>query len=473
MTQGPRIVSDGFLAPEELRDRRVLVLGLGLSGMAVARALTASGASVFASDARKELAGDPGIIALAESGVEVETGSHRKAAKKLASVDLVVPSPGISPRAEVLSQAYAEGVPILSEVELAHRFARAPIVAVTGTNGKTTTCRLITAMLEASGLDPIVCGNIGHPFITAAIEHPSPGAFVVEVSSFQLNFCYGFHPRVSVITNIAADHLDWHGSMEGYRLAKSRIAIRQTANDWFIYPSSQPDLEELAPAGPRRVQFSPSAMQAGDSIWVDSGQALARVGSAIVTPVGPMDHLAALGLPFVEDGLAAAAAALAMKASPEAIAGVMSRFDPDLHRIRTIAKIAGIRFVDDSKATNPHATVAALRGFASVVLIAGGRNKGLDLSELALETKRLRSIVAIGEAASEIADVFFNSSVPVQRAGTMAEAVKKGFEAASSGDVVLLSPACSSYDQFANYAERGEEFSEACIALAESQGGLP
>lgn len=465
-----RVASDGILQPGDLHDRRVLVLGLGVSGRAVASALLTSGAKVLASDAHAPAGAHPELAGLKERGLQVEAGGHKRASRWLAETDLVVPSPGISPRSGILAEAIAEGVPVLAEIELASRFARAPVIAVTGTNGKTTTCRMIGAMLNGDGRDAVVCGNIGRPFISAAIEHPSADAFVVEVSSFQLTFCYAFHPQVAVVTNFAPDHLDWHGSMDAYRVAKSRIAARQTRNDWFVYPADQPDLSTLAPApGPRRAAFSMQVLRSGDGVWLDRDEINARMASGVVEHVGKVNELARFGLPIVQDALAATAAALAFGVAPESVAEALSSFRPDHHRIEPIGALEGVDFVDDSKATNPHASLAALRNFSRVILIAGGRNKGLDLSALRAEVGRLCGVVAIGEAADQVAKAFRDANVQVQTAKDMDDAVHRAFAMAGPGDVVLLSPACSSFDQFESYAQRGDKFREAYDRLRDER----
>ncbi|HVL80992.1 MAG TPA: UDP-N-acetylmuramoyl-L-alanine--D-glutamate ligase [Actinomycetota bacterium] len=457
----------------ELKDSRVLVLGLGRSGLAVAEALLEAGALVRASDSRPDLDADPRVHELRARGAEIELGGHARAGDWIDASDLVVPSPGISPSSDLLVRASEAGVPVISEIELAFRSVSAPVVAVTGTNGKTTTCRMIGAILSAEGREAVVCGNIGRPFVTAALEHPFADAFVVEVSSFQLYFCESFHPVVSVITNIAPDHLDWHGSLAAYREAKGRIAARQTPDDWFVHPAAQPDLAELAPpSGPRRIAFAREPVRGGDAVWTDGPAMYARIGSDDVDEIGPLGPLADLGAPFVEDGLAAAAASIAYGVPSPVVGEALRSFTPDRHRVETVARYRDVLYVDDSKATNPHAAAAAIRSFNRVVLIAGGRNKGLDLSELTREAGRLAGVVAIGEAGPEVEAAFRATSVPVLKAASMEEAVELASSMAGPGDAILLSPACSSYDRYRDYAERGEAFQEAVRRFTEGAGGV-
>jgi UDP-N-acetylmuramoylalanine--D-glutamate ligase len=466
-------VSDGFLSRDELRGRRVLVIGLGISGRAVARALVDAGAVVFASDSEAESASHPEVEALRERGVEVETGAHKKANRWLSQVEMAVPSPGITPRSGIVAHAIAEGVPVLSEIELAFRFTNRPVIAVTGTNGKTTTCRLIGAALAEDGRRVVVCGNIGRPFISAAIDSPDAQLFVVEVSSFQLTFCYAFHPHVAVVTNLAPDHLDWHGSMEAYRVAKGRIASRQTRKDWYVYPAAQPELADLpSTPGPRAIPFSVGVLRSGDGVWLDSQGIASRIASDVVVHVGGAENLARFGRPLVEDGLAATAACLALDAQPESLQRAFESFLPDHHRLEPLGELDSVTFVDDSKATNPHATVAGLRCFDRIVLIAGGHNKGLDLAPLRTEERRLLGVVALGEAAADVQSAFRGSDTPVRSVKTMEQAVDAAFAMAEPGSVVLLSPACASFDQFQDYAARGAAFKQAFEELARRKGRM-
>lgn len=462
-------MSESHSAPDsvirsELAGKRVLVLGLATTGRAVARVLAQSGSVVQASDLRELPAQE--VQELRGAGIEVESGGHKQATRWLTNVDMVIPSPGITPRSGVVAHAIEEGVPVLSEIELASRFVRAPIIAVTGTNGKTTTSRMIGDILIADARRSVTCGNIGVPFISSAMENPEADVFVVEVSSSQLTFCYSFHPLVAVITNFAPDHLDWHGSMEGYRVAKSRISSRQTRSDWFVYPADQPELAALAPQpGPRLVPFSMAVIPSGNGVWLDRAGVASRLTSDMVVHVGDVQRLSALGRPFVQDALAATGACLAFGALPEAVGSVLATFTPDHHRIELVHELDGVRFIDDSKATNPHATLAALRGMDHVILIAGGRNKGLDLSALRAEHRRLRGLVGLGEAAGDVIAAFAGLPLETTRAETMAEAVGKAFAMAEPGDVVLLSPACASFDLFEDYARRGEAFAAAAGEL--------
>jgi UDP-N-acetylmuramoylalanine--D-glutamate ligase len=438
----------------------VLVLGLAITGREVARILAERGASVLASDA--------GDVTAEIDGVDVETGGHVRAREELDAFDFVFASPGISPLRGFLADVIERGVPVISELELGARLTTAPVVAVTGTNGKTTVCRLAERMGREAGLDVFACGNLETKFITAAHEHPDADAFVVEASSFSLFFCDSFHPRVAIVTNVAPDHLDWHGTFEHYRDAKAKIASRQRRGELYLYPASQPELGSFAPDdGPERLPFGAEPTP-GDAAFVDDDDIVVRRGRDELRAPGA-SSLTSRGPHFGADAAAAAAAMSTLGVGADAISRAMRGFTFDSHRLEPAGVRDGVRAVDDSVATNTHATLAALRTFdAPVVLIAGGRNKGIDLGPLADESRRLRSVVAIGEAAPEVARVFEGavgmdgSPVFVGIASSMREAVAMSVDRARPGDVVLLSPACASHDMFTNYAERGRAFRDAC-----------
>jgi UDP-N-acetylmuramoylalanine--D-glutamate ligase len=441
----------------DLTGRRVLVLGLGITGREVARILAERGASVFASDS--------GDAAADIDGVEIETGGHVRAEGELGSADFVFASPGISPLRGFLAEVIALGVPVISELELGVRITDAPVVAVTGTNGKTTVSRLAERIGREAGLEVYACGNLETKFITAADEHPNADVFVVEASSFSLAFCETFHPRVAIITNIAPDHLDWHGTFEHYRDSKAKITARQRHGELFLFPSSQPELADLAPAGgPKRVPFAGGRMT-GEGAWAQGDGVGVRLGDLVLDASGA-SRLTARGSHFGADAAAAAAAMAFLGVTAGAIEGALRGFTFDSHRIEPVGERDGVRAVDDSVATNTHATLAALRSFDEpIVLIAGGRNKGIDLGPLRTAAGALRSVVAIGEAAADVARVFEGTGVFVSNATSMREAVAVALDAAKPGDVILLSPACASHDMFTDYAERGRAFRAACEEL--------
>jgi UDP-N-acetylmuramoylalanine--D-glutamate ligase len=306
----------------------------------------------------------------------------------------------------------------------------------------------------------VAAGNIGRPLLDAVYDDVD--VVVAEVSSFQLRFTDTFRPRVAVLLNVAEDHLDWHPCFADYVAAKARIFANQAADDLLVFNADDEAVAAVAGTAPARsVGFSLRPETAG--AWrVEAGSLVRPEGTAFLA----VDALARAGPPDIANALAAAATAFDLGASDAAVAGVLGSFAGLPHRVTPVGQSGGVTFVDDSKATNPHAALAALAGFDSVVLVAGGRNKGLDLGVLRREAGRIRAVVAIGEAADEVAGCFAGIR-PVRRAGSMAEAVRVGAELAQPGDTVLLSPACASFDWYSGYAARGDDFAREVTALLE------
>lgn len=440
--------------------RRFLVVGLGVAGAAVARALVAEGARVRVSEAREAV---PGADELAALGVDVRLGGH--APEHLEDVDVVVPSPGVPEHAPVLRWALERGLPIWSELDVGAHLCRVPYVAITGTNGKSTTTELVASMLAAAGLDAVACGNIGHPFAAAARE--GHDALAVEASSFQLRFHHALRPRVSVLLNLAADHLDWHGTPEAYAAAKARIFALQGPDDVHVGNADDASAALSREAPCRVVWFRTGPPEPGE-VGLEDGAVIARVGADRVELGRPVGASAG----FLADCAAAAAAALAFGIEPSAVAEGIARMRPLPHRGEEVARVDGVRFVDDSKATNVHAALHAIRGKRDVVLIAGGMAKGVDLSPLAEAASSLAGLVAIGEAAPELV-ALFEGRVPVQVAGSIEDAVRAAHAMAPEGGTVLLAPACASWDMFRDYRERGDRFAAAARALQEAAGARP
>ena len=429
-----------------------LVVGLATSGLAVVDALLVDGAPVRAVDVRPDL---PEADVLRRRGADVRLGAHD--ASQLDGVDLVVTSPGVAERTPILAWALERRIPVRSELEFGARRTDAAMIAVTGTNGKSTTTELVASMLRAGGRDAVACGNIGYPLTTAAAA--GHDALAVEASSFQLRFCDAFAPRVSVLLNLAPDHLDWHGSFEAYGDAKSRIYAHQGADDVHIGNRDDADAAaRSAAAACRIVWFRSGPPGAGEVGWD---------GDVLVGRLDGEQRLVDLpsgGPSWREDVAAAAAACLAFGIPAGAVAEGARTMRRLPHRGETVAEVGGVAFVDDSKATNVHAALAALRGRDRVVLIAGGVAKGVDLSPLLATIDALDGVVAIGEAADELAEVF-GGRAPVRLAASIEEAVAEGYALARPGGTVLLAPACASWDMFRDYAERGERFRAAALAL--------
>jgi UDP-N-acetylmuramoylalanine--D-glutamate ligase len=434
---------------------RALVIGAGVAGGGAARALAAEGARVVVSEAKDEheLAS---LDDLRGAGIEVRAGGHDLAS--LEETSLVVVSPGVPPGAAIVRDAVERGLPVWGELELGARLCRAPYVGVTGTNGKTTVTAMVEACARAAGMDAVACGNIGRSFPEVARE--THDLLVVEASSFQLALQTSFHPRVSVLVNLAPDHLDWHGGYRAYAEAKAAIHARQEDGD--VHVGNRDDAEAAAISRRARCElrwFRGGPPEEGE-VGYDEDALVARIGG---------DHrlgtVAGDRLGLREDAAAAAAVALSVGVDPVAAAAALAGFRPAPHRGEVVAEVDGVRFVDDSKATNVHAAVAAIRGVEDAVLIAGGRAKGLDLTPLRAEARRLRAVVAIGESAGELVRVF-DGVAPTTVAASIEDAVREAFVAAAPGGTVLLAPACASWDQFRDYAERGDRFAAAARSLA-------
>jgi UDP-N-acetylmuramoylalanine--D-glutamate ligase len=433
---------------------RVVVVGAGVAGAGAARALLAEGADVLVTDTQPEAA-LPAAAALREAGAEVRAGAHRP--EDLDGATLVVTAPGIPPDAEVLVWAEGRGIPIWGEMELGARLATGPYVGVTGTNGKTTVTSMVEACLRTEGRDAVACGNIGRSFPEAARERHD--VLVVEVSSFQLARQESFHPFASVLVNLAPDHLDWHGDLAAYAAAKARIHARQQGDDVHVGNRDDAEAAEISARARCRVRWFRAGPPDPDEVGYEGDELVARIDGE--HRLGPI-----VGSPGLrEDAAAAAAVALSIGVAPAAAAAALSTFRPAPHRGEEVAVVDGVRFVDDSKATNVHAALAAIGGVSDAVLIAGGRAKGADLSALRRGADRLRAVVAIGEAASAVVAAF-EGTVPTTRADSIEEAVRDAFHAARPGGTVLLAPACASWDQFRDYAERGDRFAAAARSLA-------
>lgn len=432
---------------------RVLVYGVGVAGMATVRALTRRNIDLVAADD----AVDEGRRAeLNRLGVElVERPSSSVLADLVARSSMVAPAPGVPESHPVVAAARRSDRRIVTELDLAYEWESArpggprPIVAVTGTDGKTTTTMLTAAILESAGRSTVACGNTDVPMVEAL--DLDVDCFVVEATSFRLAFCESFRAEASAWLNLAEDHLDWHESMKTYEAAKARLWAHVRDNDSAIGWIDDPTvMRHLARARCRRVTFGH-----------DHADYSVRDGR-LVGPEGDIADVDALSRSLPHDVTnALCAAALVLEsglADRRAVAAALPDFRAPHHRIEFVGEADGIRWYDDSKATTPHAVRTALRGFESVVLVAGGRNKGLDLSEIAEEASRIRAVVAIGEAAPEIVRAF-DGVRPVEVAGDMGDAVAKARGLSVSGDAVLLSPGCTSFDWYDGYARRGEDFS--------------
>jgi UDP-N-acetylmuramoylalanine--D-glutamate ligase len=454
--------------------RRALVVGLGASGSAAARALARADVEVVLVDDAPD---HPAAQRLRSEGFEVVLG-RRPVEAFGTGVDLVVPSPGVPQHAPVLLAAAERQVPVWSEPELAWRLYPGRLVAVTGTNGKTSVTQLLAAMLQAGDVPAVVCGNIGTPVCDAAANADADTVLVAELSSFQLRFAGTLRPEVGVLLNLAADHLDWHGDLAAYGAAKARLWEAQRPEDWAVANADDPRtmdlLERLAPAG--RASFS-ATHEVPLGVGRRDAQLVAVLPSdagTVELPLLDVDRLAAPVADHVVANVAAAACAAALEGvPPAAIAAAATAFRPGRHRYETVVTDdRGVRFVDDSKATNVHAAIAALNAAGSVVWIAGGIAKGVSLAPLGDHLAHVRAAVLIGEAADELEGICADRGVRARRAASIEEAVEQAAALALPGDTVLLAPACASFDQFRDYAERGDRFAAAARrAGAQPVGG--
>lgn len=453
----------------DVRAKRVLVVGLGKSGLAAVRLLAERGAQVIANDMRDAEALGP-IAGLARGyGAELVLGHHDAAL--FSSVDQIVVSPGVPPL-HALTVAESKGIPIASEIELASWFVEAPILGITGTNGKSTVTTLLGLMAERSGRPTFVGGNLGTPLVdvvgTAAAG--KSGAVVVELSSFQLERVTELHVHVAALLNVTPDHLDRYETIEVYAAAKARIFERQTADDSAIVPFGDELCIGFARAGRAKVlTFGGSR---GDVRTVDGVVTDPVNGLAVA-----LSETRLVGAHNADNACAAALMARAAGIGVDAIAKALRDFQPLGHRMQLVRELSGVRFFDDSKATNVGATVAALDGLprasGRVVLIAGGKHKGASYVPIRERLERFgRAAVLIGEATPLVEADFHGASFAVERATTMADAVKRAYRIARAGDLVLLAPACSSFDMFRSYAHRGDEFQLAARALTEADHGV-
>jgi UDP-N-acetylmuramoylalanine--D-glutamate ligase len=446
---------------------RVLVIGLGKSGRASVAVLQPRCASVIATDEK-----DPESLAdtIAEIGaLGVAFVPPAELGDALRNVTAAVLSPGIPLNGALVRRVQDAGIPVYSEVEVAYRIARAPIVAVTGTKGKTTTTALVGHIFATAGKQTFVGGNIGNPLIAETAIAPPDAWVIAEVSSFQLESIRAFKPRISLILNISPDHLDRYHSMDEYAYAKFRVFANQNAGDTFVGNLDDPRVGALARLEPdddrvriraRSLWFS-NAPHRQSTLYIRNGTTIVYApptGDPRPVEIMHVDAIPLLGQHNVENAMGAILVGLAAGLDRTAIADAVRSFAPLAHRLQTVAESGGVTFVDDSKATNPGAVIAALQAFEQpVVLIAGGRGKGTAFEELgAAIGGRVKALVLIGEAADAIGAHV--AGVTIARAASMAEAVQTARELASAGDVVLLSPGCASFDMFASAEARGDAF---------------
>jgi UDP-N-acetylmuramoylalanine--D-glutamate ligase len=442
----------------ELKNKRVLVVGLGKSGLSAAMFLRVQGARVTVSDTRSAVALAKEIPALLEAGIMVESGGHGLLTFR--RQDLIVVSPGVPMDTPEVKQAKAFGLPVIGELELASRFLQGQIVAITGSNGKTTTTTLVGKIFTDAGLPALVGGNIGLPVIDLVGKSTPETTCVLEVSSFQLETVEEFHPRIAVVLNITPDHLDRHGSFENYAAAKTRITERQGANDFLVLNAEDKAAQMVALKTKAQIYWFSMRrpIKQGAFVYGESIVFVAREG-AKSEPVMPVSEIPLKGSHNVENVLAAVCVARLAGISAAAIRSGVGSFKAVEHRLELVKSVHGVEFYNDSKATNVDAAMKAIASFeGGVHLILGGKDKDSDYSLMAeLLKERVKAVYTIGTAAEKI-ERQLQGVVKIVQAETMQVAVTDAAKAAVSGDVVLLSPACSSFDQFENYEHRGQVF---------------
>ncbi len=452
----------------DLNRKNILIVGLGISGIAAARFAKKKGASVTVTDmaGEKEL----GIYAAMahKLGVIMELGKHN--IKTFERADLIVLSPGVPHTILPIKRAVAKGVPIVGEFELAARYIREPVIAVSGTNGKTTTTTLLGSMLENSGFKVFVGGNIGNPLIDYADKRGTADIVVAEVSSFQLDTIDTFRPRVGVLLNITDDHLDRYPDFKSYARSKGRLFENQQQSDRAVLNGSDPIIRSVTKdLHARKLLFchqENSRVKDRANALISRGD-LSTPANITIRMKGLQKislHLSGTNFPGrhnLENAAAASLAAIAVGGTPEGVQSALNDFKGLPHRTEYIATINHVRFFDDSKATNVDAVIRALESFGQpIILIMGGRDKGGDFRKL-LEPVRqhIKKLILMGEAKDKIKSVLEEACRErLQTASTMEDAVISAYHAASPGDIVLLSPACSSFDIYTSYAERGEDF---------------
>jgi UDP-N-acetylmuramoylalanine--D-glutamate ligase len=448
----------------ELKNKRVLVVGLGKSGLAAARFLKARGARVTVSDARPAM-----LIAelseLLEQGYMVEAGSHGLLTFR--RQDLIVVSPGVPMSTPELKQVRAMGAHIIGELELGAQYLQGEVVAVTGSNGKTTTTTLIGEILKAAGRSTLVGGNIGRPVTAMVDESTTESWSVLEVSSFQLETVETFKPKIALVLNITPDHLDRHGTFEEYAALKARVTEFQTAEDFLILNGEDKDTQMIAAKTKAQIFWFSTRrpIKQGTFVHGESILFVPREGASSER-VMPVAEIPLAGAHNVENVLAAVCAARLAGVESATIRAAVREFKAVEHRLEFVREVGGVKYYNDSKATNVDATLKAVEAFAGGIhLILGGKDKGSDYRVLeSLLRERVKTVITIGSAAEKI-ERQLDGVVKIERAETLKRAVAFAHEAAVAGDTVLLAPACASFDQFENYEQRGRVFKELVASI--------
>lgn len=448
----------------DVNGKRVLVVGLGKSGVASALFLKARGARVTVSDSKSEAELHEHIPVLLDNGIAVETGGHGE--RTFGQQDLIVISPGVPVNAPALDPARKLSIPIIGEVELAARFLQGKLIAITGSNGKTTTTALAGDVVAGGGAKTLVGGNIGTPAISLVPESSDQTWTVLEISSFQLETIQTFHPHIAVVLNVTPDHLDRHGTFEVYWQAKRRIFDNQTEDDFAVLNMDDLEAAKMGQGLKSKLRYFSRKSEVDSGAFVRDGRIFYRDTQGD-REIMPLTDMQLKGAHNVENVLAAVAIGMIAGVAPEKIREAVKNFKAVEHRLEYVATINGVEFYNDSKATNVDATIKALESFPkNIHIILGGKDKGSDYTVLTpiLQT-RVKRVYTIGAAAEKI-ESHIRGAAQITQAGTIEVAVRKAMDAASEGDVVLLAPACASFDQFTSYEHRGRVFKELVHALA-------
>ena len=442
----------------DLNGKKVLVVGLARTGLATTRFLKTKGARVTTTETKQKEEMKEAVQELEVTDISMEWGGHR--VETFLGQDLVVVSPGVSPGIEPIQKALKKGVQVISEIELAYHFIDIPIIAVTGTNGKTTTTLLIAEMLKEDGRKVGVGGNVGDPLILFADGGHRWEMLVVEISSFQLEGIEDFRPRLSVLLNITEDHLDRHPRYSDYIRAKARIFENQDSGDMAVLNKDDPIVMELQERVKAKKFLFSLKERTDEGAFSDGRVILLRLGGD--EEVYSLSKASLKGIHNVENMMAAVSTARLLNCSQKAVEIVLNRFEGLEHRLEFVREIGGVRFYNDSKGTNVGSVVKSLQSFSEpVILIAGGKDKKGDLSPLrGLIQSRVKRLILIGEARERMAGEL-GALTETVTAKTLEEAVRLAYQVAGRGEIVLLSPACSSFDMFEDYKERGRVFKEA------------
>jgi UDP-N-acetylmuramoylalanine--D-glutamate ligase len=447
----------------DLHGSRALIIGLGKTGIATAKFLAKRGSHVLITDEKPASELENAIHALGDLTVELELG--KQAPHILSAIDFIVPSPGVPPFNYLLTEAQKQEIPIVSEIELAYRFLHKPIIAITGTNGKTTTTSLIGDILAHGGKKIFVGGNIGNPLIEFVDGRQDADYLVVEVSSFQLQWINLFHPHISVLLNITHDHLDYHASFEEYRLVKERIFANQIGGDCAVLNADDPGTGSLSEKIRADIVYFSSSRMLDDGIFIDNDSVHWRDRQGKDEKY-PIDTIQLQGKHNLENIMASVLVARHCGCTPDAVREALESFAGLPHRMEFVGERDGVRFYNDSKGTNVGAVARALETFSKpVILLVGGRDKGGDFSTLSgLIRERVKELIIFGEARKQIDDRV-GGIVKTHMAAGLKESIFRAWEASSAGDIVLLSPGCASFDEFTSYAERGDYFKKLVMQI--------